>query len=115
MIQFARQVLSPKNLNYISLLFVTTMRIAMKPRYRLVWILKRGWVLPESPRWLLALGRTTEVMSILESACKFNGKKLPPNLDKQLLPGANDEPVENVSVLDLFKTVQMRKGLCACF
>ncbi|CAH2002886.1 unnamed protein product [Acanthoscelides obtectus] len=77
--------------------------------------LKRGWVLPESPRWLLALGRTTEVMSILESACKFNGKKLPPNLDKQLLPGANDEPVENVSVLDLFKTIQMRKRTLCLF
>ncbi|CAH2011448.1 unnamed protein product [Acanthoscelides obtectus] len=73
------------------------------------------WVLPESPRWLLALGRTTEVMSILESACKFNGKKLPPNLDKQLLPGANDEPVENVSVLDLFKTIQMRKRTLCLF
>nr|CAI5859704.1 unnamed protein product [Callosobruchus analis] len=54
-------------------------------------------------------------MTVLESACKFNGKKLPPNLDKQLLPGANEEPVENVSVLDLFKTIQMRKKTLCLF
>ncbi|CAH1119189.1 unnamed protein product [Phaedon cochleariae] len=72
--------------------------------FQILW-----WVLPESPRWLLALGRTKEVMRILESAARFNKRPLPPNLDKRLQPETSEEPVENVSVLDLFKTAEMRK------
>lgn len=67
------------------------------------------WVLPESPRWLLALGRTKEVMTILEEAAKTNGRVLPHNLDKQLMPvNEEDEVAENVGVMDLFKTKSMR-------
>ncbi|KAJ8960531.1 hypothetical protein NQ318_013819 [Aromia moschata] len=73
------------------------------------------WYLPESPRWLLALGRTQEVMVILEKAARFNGRELPPNIDKQLLPESADEPAENVSVADLFKTAPMRKRTVCLF
>ncbi|KAJ8985369.1 hypothetical protein NQ317_008403 [Molorchus minor] len=73
------------------------------------------WILPESPRWLLAMGRTQEVMAILERAAKANGRQLPPNLDKQLLPDSSDEPTEDVNVLDLFKTAQMRKKTICLF
>jgi hypothetical protein len=41
-------------------------------------------VLPESPRWLLALGKTDEVMVILQEAARINNRPLPPNLDKLL-------------------------------
>ncbi|XP_018566987.1 organic cation transporter protein [Anoplophora glabripennis] len=73
------------------------------------------WILPESPRWLLAVGRTQEVMVILEKAAKANGRDLPPNIDKQLLPESPEEPAENVNVLDLFKTAQMRKKTVCLF
>lgn len=73
------------------------------------------WVIPESPRWLLALGRSQEVMVILEKAAKANGRDLPPNIDKHLLPQSSEEPTENVNVLDLFKTAQMRKKTMCLF
>ncbi|XP_057654070.1 organic cation transporter protein-like isoform X1 [Diorhabda carinulata] len=67
------------------------------------------WVLPESPRWLLAFGKTKEVMYILKRASKFNNKPLPANLDKQLQPNLRSPSIENVSVFDLFRTSSMRK------
>ncbi|XP_049820741.1 organic cation transporter protein-like isoform X2 [Aethina tumida] len=75
------------------------------------------WVLPESPRWLLAMGRTHEVMRILEGAAKMNQRDLPQNLDKQLLPSTIDvnEPEPNVGVLDLFKTPSMCKRTMILF
>ncbi|XP_019762467.1 organic cation transporter protein isoform X2 [Dendroctonus ponderosae] len=75
------------------------------------------FILPESPRWLLALGRTKEVLKILEDAARFNKKELPANLDKSLVPLANLDQQENqnVGVLDLFKTAAMRqKTLILC-
>lgn len=67
------------------------------------------WVLPESPRWLLAMGRTNEVMTILQRASSWNKRELPINIDKQLLPCESDSETESVNVMDLFKTRQMRK------
>ncbi|XP_023018832.2 organic cation transporter protein isoform X2 [Leptinotarsa decemlineata] len=73
------------------------------------------FVLPESPRWLLAMGRTDEVMKILEDAAKMNNRTLPPNLDKQLQPESVEQETENVNVLDLFKTAHMRKKTFCLF
>ncbi|EEZ98159.1 organic cation transporter protein isoform X1 [Tribolium castaneum] len=73
------------------------------------------WVLPESPRWLLAMGRTNEVMTILQRASNWNKKELPINIDKQLLPCESDSETEPVSVMDLFKTRQMRKKTLLLF
>lgn len=74
------------------------------------------WVLPESPRWLLAVGKTQEVIIILEQAARFNNKKLPKNFDKLLQQEVSvEEGGENVNVLDLFKTQQMRKKTLCLF
>lgn len=74
------------------------------------------WILPESPRWLLAIGKTQEVYTILERAARFNNKKLPKNFDKLLQQQAvKDDCGENVNVLDLFKTSQMRKRTLCLF
>lgn len=72
------------------------------------------WVLPESPRWLLAMGKTQEVMAILKTAAKVNGRELPHNIDKKLLPTTTVEP-ESGSVMDLFKTHQLRKNTFLLF
>ncbi|KAG5894036.1 hypothetical protein JTB14_037882 [Gonioctena quinquepunctata] len=74
------------------------------------------FVLPESPRWLLAMGRTEEVITILEDAARMNNRKLPQNLDKMLQPDvAVEQETEDVNVLDLFKTMQMRKRTVCLF
>jgi hypothetical protein len=41
-------------------------------------------VLPESPRWLLAVGRKDEVLAILQEAARINKRTLAPSLDKVL-------------------------------
>lgn len=74
------------------------------------------WILPESPRWLLAVGRTQEVYTILEKAARFNNRKLPKNFDKLLQQEVIEEECgENVTVLDLFKTPQMRRKTLSLF
>lgn len=42
------------------------------------------FVIPESPRWLLCKGRVAEVRTIIRSACEFNGRPVPDNIDKIL-------------------------------
>ncbi|CAA9996793.1 unnamed protein product, partial [Nesidiocoris tenuis] len=37
------------------------------------------WVLPESPRWLLARGRFDEAEKILKTMARVNGRSLPPD------------------------------------
>lgn len=40
--------------------------------------------IPESPRWLLAMGKVNETMEVLNKASKINKHPLPVNMDKIL-------------------------------
>lgn len=77
------------------------------------------FVLPESPRWLLALGRKTDVLKILQNAANFNNRPLPSGTDKKLmLPSSNNaEESENRSagIIDLFRTKRMRNNTFCLF
>ncbi|GLV31841.1 uncharacterized protein CBL_07601 [Carabus blaptoides fortunei] len=76
------------------------------------------FVLPESPRWLLALGRKTEVLAILQRAAAFNGKPLPPGTDKRLMPvssSENQDKAASAGLLDLFRTRKMRNNSFCLF
>nr|CAD7453463.1 unnamed protein product [Timema tahoe] len=70
------------------------------------------WILPESPRWLLAMGRKDEVMLILKEAARVNKRQLPANTDKilqQMMDMKDPGDEKKAGILDLFRTPNMRK------
>ncbi|XP_046670851.1 organic cation transporter protein-like isoform X2 [Homalodisca vitripennis] len=69
------------------------------------------WVLPESPRWLLATGQTERTVRVLEDAARFNKIKLPSNIDKILKQAApsDSETGSKSGIIDLFRTPAIRR------
>lgn len=67
------------------------------------------YFLPESPRWLLAKGRISELKKIIEIAARWNKKTLPPNYEKLLIVPPEEE--SSGSFLDLFKLEYLRTTL----
>ncbi|XP_020365380.1 solute carrier family 22 member 3-like [Rhincodon typus] len=66
-------------------------------------------LIPESPRWLLTRKRIKEALKIAQDIAEQNGKSLPSTY-KEIVRGENSsEEIKNPSLLDLFRTPQMRK------
>ncbi|XP_028178695.1 organic cation transporter protein-like isoform X2 [Ostrinia furnacalis] len=70
------------------------------------------FVLPESPRWLLSMGRTQEAKVILEKAAKFNGREVPADLDKLLMLDRAANHDEEPSVMLLFRGHLLKRTIC---
>ncbi|XP_045499055.1 organic cation transporter protein-like isoform X1 [Colias croceus] len=70
------------------------------------------FVLPESPRWLLSMGRTKEAQAILEKAAKFNGREMPSDIDKLLLVYKTDTKAEDPSVCMLLRGYLLKRTVC---
>ncbi|KAI5727113.1 hypothetical protein M8J76_014403 [Diaphorina citri] len=73
------------------------------------------WCIPESPRWLLTMGKTEEAMEVLKDAARFNDKTLPANTDKllkQSVSSMKEDSGKKVEVLDLWRTPLMRLISC---
>ncbi|XP_011555935.3 organic cation transporter protein isoform X2 [Plutella xylostella] len=72
------------------------------------------FVIPESPRWLLSMGRIKETKVILQRAANFNGRALPSDIDKQLelkkaeILGQNENP----GIVMLFKPPLRKRTFC---
>ncbi|KAG8318292.1 hypothetical protein J6590_006608 [Homalodisca vitripennis] len=78
------------------------------------------WVLPESPRWLLARGRFEEAEKILKKMARVNGKSLPANYMVQLKrkyqvdrymqqKDQEKDHIRSYGVMDLLRTSNLRR------
>lgn len=71
------------------------------------------FILPESPRWLVATGNYRRAAKTLQCIAKFNKRPIPNNyenlLRKQLdTKGTNNEKTISYGIIDLFRTPNMR-------
>lgn len=87
-----------------------------------VVLLSYYWLVPESPRWLVTVGRTDDAVAVLEKAARHN--KLPAQairdsmyeLAKQRQSAVSSASVARGTLSDLVRTPNMRKKtLCICF
>ncbi|XP_067845370.1 solute carrier family 22 member 3-like [Heptranchias perlo] len=66
-------------------------------------------LIPESPRWLLSRKRIKEALKIAQDIAEQNGKCLPSTYKEMIIGENSSEEINNPSLLDLFRTPQMRK------
>lgn len=68
------------------------------------------YIIPESPRWLLAKGRTDELIKTIEQAAQLNKLVLPENY-KHCLSVLNMKSSEKVSFFAIFRTKYLRTSV----
>ncbi|XP_077976897.1 organic cation transporter protein-like isoform X2 [Glandiceps talaboti] len=80
------------------------------------------WLMPESPRWLLAVGKNKEAEKVIRQFAKYNKVSLPEDIfDESWKPNVEDGPKAPVvderkyTALDLFRLPNMRKKTLIMF
>uniref|UniRef100_A0A1B0C9J9 Major facilitator superfamily (MFS) profile domain-containing protein n=2 Tax=Lutzomyia longipalpis TaxID=7200 RepID=A0A1B0C9J9_LUTLO len=84
-----------------------------------VLLISYYWLIPESPRWLITMGRLDEATKILTKAAEMN--KMPTdgiskNIDSLAKPKDSEAHVKKGNMMDLVRTPNMRiKTFVMCF
>ena len=82
------------------------------------------WIVPESVRWLIGVGRLEEAKKIIENAAKANGRETPVHLFKAATIASYDSEITNhaessevkTTLLDLFRPSKMAlRTINMCF
>ncbi|XP_050428065.1 organic cation transporter protein [Adelges cooleyi] len=73
------------------------------------------WLIDESPRWLWGQGRKEEALKIIQKAAKTNNKTVPLSLEIDQTTALDEKQInqgsdQSYTILDLFKTPNMRKN-----
>lgn len=75
------------------------------------------FIMPESPRWLIATGNYRKAAKLMKTMAQFNGKTVESNYEDVLRqklkrpsskPSTVVEPIPSIGMLDLFRTPNMR-------
>ncbi|XP_063925688.1 beta-alanine transporter [Zophobas morio] len=98
----AIEIVGPRHRTLVTILVNIAYSLALVALAIIVWVIREWhllalattvpflslflhwWLLPESPRWLLAQGRVREAEQILIQMARINGKKLPYNFVSEL-------------------------------
>ncbi|XP_033213433.1 solute carrier family 22 member 3-like isoform X2 [Belonocnema kinseyi] len=85
-----------------------------------IFLISYYWVIPESPRWLLAVGKNAEATEVLRKAAKKNGislDKVTATIDiheKQIVQNQRQKK-NKYNMTHLFRTPNMRlRSICVC-
>lgn len=92
--------MSMSHLGWRFLTYITAIPVSIS-------LLFGAYYLPESPRWLLVMGRKQEAEKILIDAANIAVYKLPPF--SLMASSTNDTGEQNDSILNLFRTKEMMK------
>lgn len=78
-----------------------------------VLFLSYYWLIPESARWLLAEGRASEAIKVVQHAAKMNKVTIPQDVYNSFVASAkekeNTQQTSKPSILDLFRYPNLRK------
>ncbi|XP_016386349.1 solute carrier family 22 member 13-like [Sinocyclocheilus rhinocerous] len=72
----------------------------------LAFVVTYIWFIPESARWLLVRGRTTDAKELIQKAAAINKRTVPDSLVEKVL---NEKPVERGGIKILFASRVLRK------
>ncbi|KAF5300129.1 hypothetical protein FQR65_LT09219 [Abscondita terminalis] len=113
----------PFNLGHLSLALIGYLirdwhYISLAVTLPSIILLSYYWIIPESPRWLLAVGQTDRAIKVMKKAAHHNHlptETIKDDVSNYLEKGPPIEPKKG-ELLDLVRTSNMRiKTFCVCF
>jgi len=77
----------------LAYIFNTWFDLALVTSIPFISLFGYWWIVPESPRWLLSVGRIDEAEVVVQKIAKWNKKDIPANFIHQMAAQASNKPV----------------------